>query len=742
MRHPGDRPGDQAGSRAGTVRGLLPLLVLASLAVLTASLAAGAVIDEDTLISGTVEWSDAEYAISANVTVRSGGSLLVNGSDLVFDADGAVVGLLVEPGAQLTLRGVTATAAGDPYFISSDGTTTIEDSSLAGLFSTGDEDGLVGLVGGVVANAGTLTLRDVSIASDGVGLSAFDCDLVAEGLDLEGGQYGVLVVGSVARLTDVHVTDMFMGFVADDSTVEMVDCSALGVNWTMWAISCDVQVLRLDSRPLGDHLAFENGTASVVDSYFYDGQEGAVALLGYLEVVGCHFNSTRTAVELLYAEGRIVDTLVEDCADMAIVLSFIGYSSDEPRFELDNVTVRDSAEAAVEVEGSRDLLLSNLTVMGCGDGLNIATSSVILRDVLITGSTQCRPWGCSYTATGTGVLLETAAVDMFDVTIQGSNGPAVSAYFSSINATRSRFVDGNASGLLVVYSDLGLVDCQVSGNAQWGVESLGYDIDPGELDASWGNDLADIRMNMTINAKVQDQEGQWLSHAEVTASSRDLVVGPYLSGVFGSTPTYELAIVEWTDGPGTVDFNPWTFDVVYGNFTSSTDVDVVLGLGQITLVVEVRRADLVVRDLKAPKELDRDERATIGAVVANVGNETVDSVVLTFYYRNVDGFQRVIGEVRLGPLSPGESEKGQVEWAPDRRGDYTIVAVVDVDDRVDEEDDDNNRVQRELSVGDGTSAAPGPGAAMALTVLAAAGLVSVTTRRRRALTRPGRPGGP
>lgn len=709
----------------------MPLLVLAALAILAASLAAGAVIDEDTQISGTVEWTDAEYTISANVTVRSGASLLINGSDLVFDAsEGVVVGLLVEPGAELTLQGVTATASGSPYFISSDGNTTIEGSQLSGLYSTEDEGELVGLVGGVVANAGTLTLRDVAIVSDGVGVSVFDSTLVVEGLELEGGQYGFLAMGSDVQLTDVHVTDLFMGFVADGSTVDMTDCSASEVNWTMWAVGCDVHVLRLDSRPYSDHLAFENGTASVVDSYFYDGQEGVVALLGYLQVMGCHFNSTRTAVEILYAEGRIVDTLVEDCSDMAIVLSFIGYSSEEPRFQLDNVTVMDSAEAAVEIEGSSDLLLSNLTVLGCGDGLNIATSSVILRDVLITGSSQCRPWGCSYSATGTGVLLETSTVDMFNVTIDGSNGPAVSAYFSSINATGSRFVDGNRSGILMAYSFLDLFDCQVSGNAWWGVESLGYDIDPEELDAEWGNERADIRMNMTINAQVQDQDGQWLAHAQVTASSHDLVVGPYPSGVFGSTPTFELAIVEWTDGVGQLDYNPWTFDVAYGDFSSSTDVNVVLGLGQITLVVEVLRADLVVRDLKAPRQVDRSGRATISAVVANVGNETMDSVILTFYYRNIDGFQRVIGEVTVGPLSPGESEGGQVVWVPDARGDFTIVARVDVDDRVDEENEDNNLAQRELTVRSESSDAPGPGALMALTVLGTAAMAAATTRRR------------
>jgi hypothetical protein len=470
----------------------------------------------------------------------------------------------------------------------------------------------------------------------------------------------------------------------------------------------------------------------VRDSAFHDGQEGAVAILGHMEVVGCHFNGTRTAIELLYAEGRIVDTLVEDCSDVSVVLSFVGYNVDEPDFEMSNVTIMDGAEAALDVDSVQGLTVSDLTIEGCGDGINVASSSIAFTDVLITGSTQCRPAGCSYVATGTGILAETSELLLTNVTIVGSNGPAVSSYWSYVNATGSSFKDGNASGLLMVYSMPHLEDCEISGNALWGIESLGWTFEPEDLGVlTWGNDLADVRLNMTINVKVEDQEGKWLSHAQVTASSGDESVGPYLTGFEGSTQTYELPILEWTDGGARVEYNPWTFTVVYGDYTNATQVDLELGLGQITLTVEVLRADLTVQAVTSPRRVARDEETTISAMVVNVGNTTSEETVLTFYYRDSNGFQRVIGETILGPIEPGKSDQGSTEWAPAVRGKYTIVAFVDVDDKLDEENDDNNRAERELTVDDGSESAPGPGAAMMLTVLVLAGLASTASRRRR-----------
>jgi hypothetical protein len=708
------------------------LLILATLALFATAFAAGAIIADDTVIDGPTEWNEDEYVISANITIAAGGSLLINGSDLVFDAEeGVLVGLLVQPYGELVLDGVTASASGEPYFIYTDGTTTIKDTTLTDMFYTQDDDGFVNLVGGVVANSGILRLENVDITSPGVSISAYDCDLTIDGLTLAGGDYGIIVEGGEADMADVTATDMIMAFVIHGSTIDLVDATVERVNWTMWAMASDVTISGMDSRPYGDHLAFENCTASVVDSYFFDGQEGVVALLGYIEVARSHFNETRTAIEVLYAEGRIVDTLVEGCADMSIVLSFVGYDSPDPLFEFDNVTVRDGAEAAVDIDGTGGITLSNLTVEGCGDGINVANSRVTFRDMRITGSTQCRQWGCSYKATGTGIMVETSAVELFDVTIIGSNGTAISAYWSFINATRSTFKDSNGSGMMLVYSVPNLIDCDISGNKWWGIESLGFDFEPEELGATWGNVLPDVRMNMTINAKVVDHQGKWLSHAEVTAKSTGVTVGPYTTGFEGSTQTYELPILEWTDGGAVVDYDPWTFEVAFGDFTNSTEVEMRLGLSQVILIVEVHRADLYISDMKSAEEVNYGTRTNIRATVSNSGNFTVEDVVLTFYYRDDNGFQRVIGETRVGPIAPGEDVEGLVTWSPKKNGDYTIVAFVDVDDMVDEEDDDNNRAERAMVVDGQAESAPGPGALMALLVMTMVVVASAASRRRK-----------
>lgn len=66
---------------------------------------------------------------------------------------------------------------------------------------------------------------------------------------------------------------------------------------------------------------------------------------------------------------------------------------------------------------------------------------------------------------------------------------------------------------------------------------------------------------------------------------------------------------------------------------------------------------------------------------------------------------------------------------PHTRGDYTIVAVVDVDDRVEEEDNDNNRAEGQMHVNGEQVAVPGPGALMVLAVLALSAMASIAARR-------------
>ncbi len=738
MRHVAEHSGPPF-SKVSHLSSVLPLLLLVAIATAGVMGVVGEVIDEDLTIDTPVDWTDGEYTVSANITVVGGGLLNITDATITFvSPEDAPIGLHIAPEGELLMTGVTFQASEHPFIFNSLGTTTIVSTHLSGLYSVVEETGIVGLVGGIVAEGGDLTLEDVTIDSEGVAMSLFGSNFSIDGLIVTGGSFGIMAINSEGTMTDVEISGTGMAFALQGATVDMVGVETSDVNWTLWAMTSNITISDMVSLSTGDHVSLENCTTVITDSEFKGGEVGALAILGYLEVVRCQFHNLSTGVELIYAEGKVVDVLVESPYDVGIVLNFVGYSAETPRFEFDNVTIARGTEAAIDIEGS-ELVLSNLTIEGCGNGVDISASAVTLRDALITGSTQCRPFGCSYTATGTGIALtgialETASIDMFNVTIDGSNGPALSSYFGLINATSSSFINGNVSGLVMVYSAVNLHSSAVRDNAFWGIESLGYDIDPEELDTIWGNGLADLRMNMTINVKVFDDQGMWLSHADVTATSGSWTVGPYTTGFGGSSPTFELPLYEWTDGTEGFSFNPWTFTVVYGEFQNATDVDLVLGLQQIDLIVNVPRADMVIEGIKASNTLALDEVATLRATVANNGNYTLEAAVLTFYYRDDHGFQRVIGETSVGPIAPGESEEGSVTWIPDIEGKYAIVAFVDVDDDVDEENEDNNRMERNLEVSDeGGTGIPGPGALMALAALAAVclGLLSISAGGRR-----------
>ncbi|NIT76957.1 MAG: hypothetical protein GWN18_07285 [Thermoplasmata archaeon] len=84
MSPPEDRPGGADISHRRTLVRSLPLMILATLAILATALVEGADIDEDTVIEGPTVWSESEYVITANITVADGGSLTINGSTLTF----------------------------------------------------------------------------------------------------------------------------------------------------------------------------------------------------------------------------------------------------------------------------------------------------------------------------------------------------------------------------------------------------------------------------------------------------------------------------------------------------------------------------------------------------------------------------------------------------------------------------------------------------------------------------------
>jgi hypothetical protein len=712
---------------------LLPLLALAAIAVL-ATLSAGATVDQDVTVTENVVWDEPEYDVSADITVGDGGHLVIKDSTLTFfSPEDDPIGILVDEGGELTMSNVTLMAEEHPYGLTAvGGSINVISSTISGLRSVEHAGELPNLAGGLGVGGGQLYIENVTIESEGVGLTIEDSDARILGLTVSGGGYGLIVNGSQVEMEDVHLFGMSLGIMAWESELAIENAEVTDVNFTLWTQKSDVTVVGMVSSAIRDHLDLENGTASVRDSEFNGSMSGVMAVLGYIEVVDCTFEDAQTAISYLYCEGEIRNVTVVGAIDEAIVLEGIGFFADEPRFELDNVTIHDGTEAALVIEDSYELVLTDLTILGHGDGINARTASFTLSDSLISGSSQFCAAGCSYTATGTGILLESAIAELYNVTIVGSNGPAVTASYSIINATDSSFSDGNVSGFLLVYAQLRLDGCEVSGNAAWGVEALAYYGELDDLDATWGNGLADVRLNMTTNVKVFDQDGSWLSHAEVTAKSGQMQEGPHLTGFGGSTATFELAVDEWDEDDGMFSFNPWTFEVVYGDFSNSTEVEVVLGVGQVNLYVTIPRADLEIESMKVPEPVRWGERTNVAVVVVNSGSHPVDGAVLTLYYRNENGFQRVGGEETIPSLAPGDSTEVTISWNPPEEGSYTIIAHADVDDRVEEEDDDNNFLEQDIQVeGEEDGSIPAAGALASLIALVMLATLSVPSRRRR-----------
>jgi subtilase family serine protease len=95
-------------------------------------------------------------------------------------------------------------------------------------------------------------------------------------------------------------------------------------------------------------------------------------------------------------------------------------------------------------------------------------------------------------------------------------------------------------------------------------------------------------------------------------------------------------------------------------------------------------------------ELYDDRTIKIEVTVRNISSDNASPVNTGFY---VDGER--IGRVRLRFLPSRTSKAVSVIWAPKRPGKYTIKAVVDYEDKIDEDNETNNTLEKEITITEG-----------------------------------------
>ncbi len=711
---------------------ILPVVLLLASAciLLTASAVASGetTIDDDLTLSAPTLWANDTYLISASITVAEGGWLTVANSTLRFDAGDQPIGVLVEPGGKLSIEGSDLEAVDRPYILEFSGEVAISGSTISGVYSVqrgGDQ--LFNVVGGLVIEGGSLELEGVTLMeSDHVLLSAINATVGARNVTIEGAPLGVLLESSELIASGLGFEDVDLAFAAEEAIMDLTDVEVTSKNWTLWCNNSNIRIEGLDSRAAREHVGVFESELLVIDSTFVGGSQGVIAFGGRTDVLNCTFDGTSVATELYYSQGSMVGNVAEGCTEDSYIFIGIPTSATGDAFVFDRNVARGGFESGVFVHQCQELAITNLTVEGCGNGVTAYGSIISVADTLITGVTECQPTGCSYRATGTGIDAESTIATLDNVTVEGSNGPGMRLYYSNGHVNSSSFVDGNHSGIVVTYGDLDLSDCEVAGNRLYGIDVHGFEVAPGSLDAEWGNGLADIRFNVTIVVRVVDAEEKWLYHANVTCASGDLSLGPFETSFAGTTSAFQLTLYEFTYPDQNSSYDPWDLTASYRGFTDTTEVLVRDAGTEVVLVVNVLRADLVLEELKAPKTLEKGGTATISAKVANRGDHAAEDVVLTFYYRNEEGFKRVIEEVSLGTIEPGGTADGSVEWTMDETGLYTVGATVDVNDEVDEKEEDNNDESSLVEVEEEEDT-PGPGVLLALLALAAA----VVLRRRR-----------
>lgn len=92
------------------------------------------------------------------------------------------------------------------------------------------------------------------------------------------------------------------------------------------------------------------------------------------------------------------------------------------------------------------------------------------------------------------------------------------------------------------------------------------------------------------------------------------------------------------------------------------------------------------------------QNSGVGLLVQHLGNQqTIDQVTVEFRLGSVTG--TLLGRSQTNIIGPEEIESSaKVVWEPDMPGEYTVCAIIDPDNEVEEADESNNTVCRTLTV--------------------------------------------
>ncbi|RLG31541.1 hypothetical protein DRO03_00795 [Methanosarcinales archaeon] len=107
------------------------------------------------------------------------------------------------------------------------------------------------------------------------------------------------------------------------------------------------------------------------------------------------------------------------------------------------------------------------------------------------------------------------------------------------------------------------------------------------------------------------------------------------------------------------------------------------------------KPDLTITEIKVPDQIFADEDNTIEVVVQNPTDYDIEDA----FNLELSVGSITLGSIRIHDLGAGESETVQFIWDPDETIEYTLSAVVDVNDEVDEADETNNKKTSAVTVG-------------------------------------------
>ncbi|UCE72801.1 MAG: right-handed parallel beta-helix repeat-containing protein [Methanomassiliicoccales archaeon] len=346
--------------------------------------------------------------------------------------------------------------------------------------------------------------------------------------------------------------------------------------------------------------------------------------------------------------------------------------------------------------------LSENEVHDNGDGIRSYYSSISIKGGNISSNSpdDCSTGTCSAQESGKGVYGESSNLSLDGVSIS-ENSRGLITYYTRLEVHNSIFSDNIGDAIEGELSEIDLTNNLFSNNSGYCIRWMYSPLDVGDSNTfTQNNGEGRIILQWEVFLNITDSYGDWINNAEIEFEGE---------GIFDSANTNivgvaKKAVTQYTianDG-SLIDHNPYTISarkiapwdgIEYSN---STTIEIT-GNIEVDIIVPLNKPDLTVDSITFSETPKAGAELKIKIMLSNIGDTLAKNVSLTVTQKDSLGKTAVVNKTTFF-LESNDDLELYISWVPEQEGETVINVFVDDIRNIPEKNEDNNELEKTVSV--------------------------------------------